>query len=131
MLSGMLVKNIAMMFSEGIIDTNTISITNKRKTSKKKFNDIVVAMSDILGEKITHAKDFSSHIWAIKTNGKYDNPKLSNMYNWVIWSTILVTRTCLGYFKSLVTTWWGEIFYFYLNECLDILLEYCRRNLNT
>jgi len=33
-----------------------------------------------------------------------------NQYNLVISSTILVARTCLGFFKSLITTWWGDNF---------------------
>ena len=43
-----------------------------------------------------------------KTDEKDDDPKLSNLYNLVISSAIPVARTWLGYFRSLITTWWVE-----------------------
>jgi hypothetical protein len=42
---------------------------------------------------------------ATKTHEKDDDPKLSNFYNVVISSAVLVARTCLGSFRSLITTW--------------------------
>ena len=57
---------------------------------------IVVVMSDILDDQTVHAKVFSSHRYEQqKTDEKYDDPNLSNLYNLVISSTILVARTCL------------------------------------
>jgi hypothetical protein len=67
---------------------------------------IVVAMSDILYDQTAHSKVCSIHHYEKKkTDEKDDDPKLSNLYNLVISSTILVARTCLGYFRSLITTW--------------------------
>jgi hypothetical protein len=67
---------------------------------------IVVTMSDSLDDQTTHAKVCSSHLYKqTKTDEKDDDPKLSNLYNLVISSTILVARTCLGSFRFLITTW--------------------------
>ena len=42
-----------------------------------------------------------------KTEGKDDDPKLLNLYNLVISSTVPISNTFLGFLKSLITTWWG------------------------
>ena len=42
-----------------------------------------------------------------KNEEKSDDPKLLNIYNLVISSTIIVDNTCLGYLESFITTWWG------------------------
>jgi hypothetical protein len=41
----------------------------------------------------------------IKNYGKDDDPKLSNMYNLVISSTIPIARTCLRFVKTLIANW--------------------------
>jgi hypothetical protein len=55
---------------------------------------IVAAMSDSLDDQTSHTKVFSSHRYEQqKTDEKDDDPKLSNLYNLIISSTIPVART--------------------------------------
>ena len=58
------------------------------------FLYIVVAMSNNLSDQIVHAKVCSSyHYEQQKPEGKGADPKLLNLYNLVISSTVPVTRT--------------------------------------
>ena len=54
---------------------------------------IVVAMSDNLSDQSAHAKVCSSYHYEQQTEGKGDDPKLLNLYNLVISSTVPVART--------------------------------------
>ena len=49
----------------------------------------------------------------------------SNLYTLVISLIVLVPSTCLVYFKTLITTWWGEkcIVFLLLNDRFNILKE--------
>ena len=68
----------------------------QKEDQKPYFDYIVVAMSDSLNDQITHAKVCCSNLYEKqKTKGKGDDPKLLNLYNMVISSTIPIARTCL------------------------------------
>ena len=101
----MFVKTVPMMFFE-------YTTTKKHHPCKIPLENqspyclyIVFSMSDNLSDEIAHAKVCSSyHYEQQKLKEKGDDPKLLNLYNLVISSTIPVARTFLGSLKFLITT---------------------------
>jgi hypothetical protein len=81
-------------------------IYRKQEEDQSPYVDYIVStMSDSLYDQTIMPKFSQVITMSNKTDGKYDDPKLSKLYNLVISSTIPIVRTCLGSFKSLITTW--------------------------